>query len=333
MSMKFFRPHHVLRAPAGDADDGGAVDRGDDFEPTDDVEDDAPAPAPAAKAEPEDKSLRDAVEEDETDVDPDDPDGKLKDKGKDTRIPASRHKAILERERERRVELETRLAQYEKGQKVAQVNEDLTAAEDSVGKLEKEYNELLADGKIAEATAKMGEIRRTERQIVEQKAALQLAAVESRAIETIRYNTTLDRIESEYPELDEKDESYDKELVAEVLDLQDSFRAKGYTPSVALQRAVKYVMGATTTRQKEVVTTKARVDKTEVAKEVRKEAAVRKNIDAALKQPASTARVGVDSDKMGGGLDAKSVIKMDYKDFNKLDDATLARMRGDEFAG
>ena len=41
--------------------------------------------------------------------------------------------------------------------------------------------------------------------------------------------------------------------------------------------------------------------------------------------------MGQDSDKLGGGaVTAKDAMKMSDEDFAKLDEKTLARMRGDE---
>ena len=41
-------------------------------------------------------------------------------------------------------------------------------------------------------------------------------------------------------------------------------------------------------------------------------------------------KVGMDSDKAGGALTAKDVMKLSQEDFSKLPDDVLARMRGDE---
>lgn len=334
--QRLFRP-----ADDGDAGGGGGgtADRGDDFAPTPDE----PKVAEPVEVKPADDAakgegatLRDPDPDADADADAD-ADPKAAKGAKETRIPLKRHQAVLDRERAQRADLERQLAQYQNGAKVADVNAALTATEDSVASMEKEYSSLLADGKLEAATAKMAEIRRTERSIITQQSALDLAAVEARAVETVRYNTTLERVEDAYPALNPDGQDYDKDVMAEVVDLKMSFQARGYTPSVALQRAVKYVMGEpTTTRQAAATTATARVDKAAVEKEVavgaRKAGQVAKNIDAALKTPPSTAKIGIDSDKIGGGVNAKNVMNMSYKDFSKLDDATLSAMRGDELA-
>ena len=76
---------------------------------------------------------------------------------KDSRIPASRHKEILEREREKRADVERQLAQYQNGQQVASINTEITAMEDKVAQMEKEYANLLTDGEIDKATSVMAQ--------------------------------------------------------------------------------------------------------------------------------------------------------------------------------
>lgn len=331
---------YPLMAPADDdGSAGGAADRGDDFVSTGD---DAPPPKaePAAKteAEPAAKTAPAASEGEGEGGEHKDEGLRAEDKRskKDSRIPLSRHEQILARERARSEDLARQLAQAETAKQTTATHTAVAEAETALAKMEQEYAELIADNKSSEAAAKMAEIRKMERGIITQQNALDLAAVEARAVETVRYSTTLERIEAAFPILNEDHADYDKAVVAEVLDLKASFEARGYSRSVALQRAVKYVVGEPkTTRQEAAVEAEARVDKDEVAKvakdlNARKEEGVRRNIDAALKTPPSAAKVGLDSDKAGGSLNAANAIKLPYSEFVKLDDATLARMRGDE---
>lgn len=339
--MNIRHSFYPLMAPADDdGSAGGAADRGDDFVSTGD---DAPPKAePAAKAEAEAEpaaKTAPAAPEGEGEG------GEHKDEGlraedkrskKDSRIPLSRHEQILARERARSEDLARQLAQAETAKQTTATHTAVAEAETALAKMEQEYAELIADNKSSEAAAKMAEIRKMERGIITQQNALDLAAVEARAVETVRYSTTLERIEAAFPILNEDHADYDKAVVAEVLDLKASFEARGYSRSVALQRAVKYVVGEPkTTRQEAAVEAEVRVDKDEVAKvakdlNARKEDGVRRNIDAALKTPPSAAKIGLDSDKAGGSLNAANAIKLPYNEFVKLDDATLARMRGDE---
>ena len=311
-------------APAGDdgADTGGTdtgtADRGDDFVATDD--DDAPdAKAPAAKA------AGDGADPEDPDADPE----AAGDKKREQRIPLSRHKDMLEKERAKRADLERQLSQFQRGTEVATLNEDITQAEDAILAMEKEYNNLLADGELEEASALMAKIRRTERSIGEAKNDMKIAAAEARATERARFNIALERIESAYPQLNEDHEDYDEALMEDVIDLKGAYERKGLTPTAAMQKAVDKLLGTSTKKQEAAIDTTPRVADKDVAAE-RKKDAVKKTLDAVGKTPPSTTKVGMDSDKAGGSLTAKDVMKLSQDDFRKLPDDVLARMRGDE---
>ena len=311
---------------ADDADDASGVDRGDDFVPTDDE----PGTTPKA-----------AGADGEGDVDPDSPDGEEKDKadeaektkgkGKENRIPLSRHKDLLEKERAKRADLERQLASYQRGKEVASVNEDITKLEDKIMGLEKEYTKLMADGEVDKATEAMSKIRRMEREVSEQKSDLKIAAAEARATETARYSIVLERIEAAYPELNEDHDDYDEEVASDVLDLKSAYQSRrGMTPAAALQAAVQKLLGKGTAVQKAAVDVTPRVPKEDPAAE-RKKKAVEKALDASKRTPPNASRLGQDSDKLGGGMvTAEDAMKMPDEDFLKLDEKTLARMRGDE---
>jgi len=326
--MKLHWIFNRYMAPADDGTGGAASDRGDDFTPTDDeVKDEKGAGQEKTETEETDA---DETEADETEAKDD---KATKAKGK-PRIPLDRHQTILARERDQRAALEAELARYKQGEKVAEVSAEITEAENALVKLEEQHAGLLADGKAAEAAALMSRIRKDERAIIEQRAGLQLAAVQARAVEQVRYETTVERLEEAYPQINPDHEDFDKDKTAEVLDLRDAFKARGETPSKALQKAVKYVFPATTTKQKAATEVEARVDKDAAAKAVadaRRTDAVKKNVDAALKQAPNTSKVGMDHDKAGGGeITAKTVMNMSYDQFSKLTDADLARARGDD---
>lgn len=303
---------HPYLAPAGDdgADTGGTdvIDRGDGHDgPEDDTPEGEAPEAPAKAPEPA--------------------------KRKDDRLPLARHKEILDKERAARAAVEAELQNLKRGQAVANTNEQITATETAILALEKNYTSLLADGELDKAAGVMAQIRASERAIIESKAAFQTQAAEARAYERVRYDTTVERLQEAYPALNDDHDDFDPQLTGEVMELQAAYRTQGYSPAEALQKAAKVLMGATTTRQQRAVDTDVRVGKGDLAKataEERRKAAVTKNLGVAGKQPPSSRDVGVDSDRMGGGLNARDVIKMPQEAFAKLDEAQLARMRGDE---
>lgn len=249
-------------------------------------------------------------------------------------IPLDRHKAILERERAARKTLEEQLAAASQGQAVKKTNEELTALENEVMGLEDQYNRALIDGKTDEATKLFRQIRQTERQITERKAGFEIQAAEARAIEKVRYDTTLERIEEAYPQINPDDDRFDEGLAQEMVEMRDAYLTRGHSRSDALQKAVKYILKPMTQKQKDAVSVTARVseeDKAAALRDERAKGSREKAAEAAGKQPPNTSSIGRDSDRAGGGiLDAKSVLKMSQMDFAKLDEKELARMRGDD---
>ncbi len=316
--------HFLLLAPEPGDTGGSADDRGDSLTPDMNPEDPDGKPAEAA-AEAAAEALKKELEPEDGDEDAED---KPKSK-KDSRIPESRHKAILEKEREKRADLERQLAQYQSGGQIADVNAQITAAENDIAELDKEYNALLTDGEVDKAAALMQRIRATERQMSEAKSDMKIHAAEIRATERARYSTALERVEMAFPTLNPDHDDYDEEAMSEVADLKSAYEMKGLTPTAALQKAVKMIVEPRTTRQEMATTTKPNVTEKDIAAE-RKTEAVKKTAEAVSKTPAALTKVGKDGDKMGGGrFDADQVMSMSQKEFATLNDADLARMRGD----
>lgn len=284
------------------------------------------------------------------DVDPDNPDGELipetvettpapkkdpekapeePEHAKEPRIPLTRHKEILEKERAQRAELEARVAQYEKGQKVAVFNEDITALETEIAKLDKEYLRLLADGELDKAADVQEKMRGMERKANDAKSDMKVAAAVAQATERARYDIVLERIEAAYPELDPDGDKYDERIMARVVKMHSANQRSGMPPAASLQDAVTFVLGDPKTKaQERAVLVSPRPSQADVAAE-RREAAVGKTLDATRRTPPSTSKVGMDSDKMGT-LTAKDIMKMSQDDFAKIPEDVLSRMRGDE---
>ena len=312
---KFFR----LCDPESDT---GGTDRGDNL-----PEDNVVADVEDVKDDPKVKELKEEIDAEAEEAKDEEPKAK-----KDSRIPLSRHKEILEKEREQRASLERQLAQYQNGQQVANVNEEITALENSVLKLEKEYANLLTDGEIDKATAVMQQIRKAERDMAESKSDMKIHAAEIRATERARYSTALERVEAAFPTLNPDHDDYDEAAMAEVADLKSAYEMKGLTPTAALQKAVKMIVEPRTTRQEVATSSNPRVGEKGIAAE-RKKDAVEKTVKAVGKTPPSLSRVGLDGDKLGGGANsAEAVMKMSQREFAQLSEESLAKMRGDDLS-
>jgi len=307
-------------------EDNTPVDRGDELETTSEVEE--VVTQPEVKEEPVAETV-DPTDDDDGEDTEDAEEEKPKAKKPTARIPLSRHKEILEKERATRSELERQLAQYQQGQEVADLNADITAVETKVIALEKEYAKLLTDGEVDKAAAIMSEIRRLDRDMSDYKNDMKIQAAESRATERARYNISLERVEAAFPQLNPDHDDFDVDLLTDVADLKTTYERKGLTPTDALQKAVKKMVGTESKKQEAATEVKPTVDAKAVAAE-RKKDAVGKTLEAISKTPPSMAKVGIDSDRIGGSMSAQDVMKMSYKDFSALPEETLARMRGDE---
>lgn len=330
-----------LQAPAGDADGGGgaAVDRGDDFV-VNGIEDDDELP--------EKKAVADVDEGDDAGDDKDDGDDKGDEKAdakteakKGKAIPLDRHEKILAKERDRRETLERELKAFQGGKAVADTNADLQVIDTKILELEREYNKQLTDGEIDKATATMQQIRQYERAATEKASEVRIQAAEARAVERVRYDVALERIESTYPELNVDHDDYDAGIYGEVVDLMQAYQATGkYSPTQALQKAVKMQLGTAGSAQAKATSVAPRIDsesaevRAAAAKE-RRTNAVGKSLDAAKRQPPDGSRTGTDSDKLGADRTARDIMKMTQPEFSKFakDDRALAKARGDFVEG
>lgn len=347
--MKMKALARLYRAPEP-GEDGAGADRGDDWTPTPDEAPESPDMKAArlekeaedrkkdeagakGKEKPEDKAKGEGEDKPE-----DKPEGEEdKDKKKDTRIPLKRHKEMLEREREKREDLERQLKQYQGSKELADTSKEIGDLENQIAAKETEYAKALADGETEKA-AKLGvEIRKLDRQISDLNAQHKIAAAEARAVETTRYQIALERVEAAYPQLNEDHDDFDKEVYDEVVDLMGAYRARGLTPTDALQKSVRMVFRGVskTSAQEKAATVTPRVDKDEVdpekIKAERKKGAIDKALEAVEKSPGTaTSKNGLNSNEAGGVRSAKDVIKMSQDDFAKLDEKELARLRGDE---
>jgi hypothetical protein len=320
--MKFLFPNltFYIDEPAG-----GGADYGDNL-----VDDAAEA---AAAAEAAEQAAAVALAEETTKKDEKPADEKAH-TGKGI-IPIERHEGILARERAQREALAARLAQFERQNQSAVTSVQIEAAEKELANKEGQYNKLLADGELDKAAALMKDIRMSERAINTQVRQAEMEAVRVMAVEQVRYDTVVERMETAFPEINPDSPEYDNDVALEMRDLSEAYQLKGLTPSAALQKAAKLILEPKTRAQKiatEVNPNASEEDVAAAARALRREAANEKGVDAANKTPPLTTKVGKDSDKAGGGVTQDlQVMKLSQKEFDALDEATLAKHRGDTF--
>lgn len=348
MNIFKFAKYARLMKPADDGNSGAGAaepDRGDHFEPTEAAlaEEAAKAAKPAltdeeAEAEREKLGLgakpaeKPAAKEGEAKDGEEEEDPKA-DKKKDSRIPLSRHTEILQRERAARELLEAELAEARKGQAKQQTDAKVGELETKLADLEEKYAVAMTDGDTKAAQALMKEIRVTERTVIEQQAAVRTQEATNAAVEQVRFDATVERLETAYPQLKVGSDTFDQALVSEVLELKGAFVLQGLTHSAALQKAVGYVIRPASVQQEKAINVTPRVDAdaavAAAAKADREAAARKRGVAAADAQPPALGKDGANSDTAGGALDAKAVMKMSNEQFSKLSEEDLSRLRGD----
>lgn len=312
----------------GDTGGGGAVDRGDNFDAGDQTADDQSA----ANAGASEDDLEVATGEENKDGaegdQPRDATGKFAKKDRETTIPKSRFDEQVRKERERADAAERRLAEIEQQRQQVARGADIGKLEDEVKELRAKERKALIAGDDKTATEMSEQADRLNRQIAIEQARDMTAAAKESAREEIRWDMTLESIEKQYPALDETSEHFDQDLSDDVLDAMSGIMRRERLPrSQAMVKAVQKVMD----RQKgaEAAETEGKGLRSAAKEEDRKEAAVKKNVDAANRQPASTKKVGADSDKHGQNKEVPDANDMTFEEFSALPDTTKAKMRGD----
>lgn len=312
----------------GDTGGGGAVDRGDNFDAGGQAADDQSA-ANAGASEDDLKVATGEENKDGAEGDqPRDATGKFAKKDRETTIPKSRFDEQVRKERERADAAERRLAEIEQQRQQVARGADIGKLEDEVKELRAKERKALIAGDDKTATEMSEQADRLNRQIAIEQARDMTAAAKESAREEIRWDMTLESIEKQYPALDETSEHFDQDLSDDVLDAMSGIMRRERLPrSQAMVKAVQKVMD----RQKgaEAAETEGKGLRSAAKEEDRKGAAVKKNIDAANRQPASTKKVGADSDKHGQNKEVPDANDMTFEEFSALPDTTKAKMRGD----
>lgn len=316
--MNLFLQHRLMAETDGEGSDtgGGAVDRGDDFTPS--TLEDAVADEPAdAKA--------DATPDADADADKGDDEPKRDEKGRF--IPKERFDEQVKKERAAREAAEARAAEAESRVREQETGEDIQRMIDEVKALRKSERKALLDGDEDKADSFSEKADELNRLIAERRTEIKLARAEDATVEKVRTQDTIDRLQQQYPQLDDSSDQFDEDLVDDVLALQRYYiQEKRMTPSKALTRAAERVMSD----RQPAAAADAKGEKGLAAaqKADRKQAQVAKNVDAAKRQPASTKDVGMDSDKGGQKTDV-DVNGMSFEEFKALPESTLKRLRGD----
>lgn len=310
-------------APAGDdgADGGGGsapeADRGDSIEPITDNMDapadpDAPADAPADPdvegAETEDeKAERERAEAEET-------------RKKNIRIPKTRFDEALGKAKAREAALLDEIEKLRGGQQANATHQAIDKMRATIDELQDKYEDMILDGRKEEARKTRKNIEELRDQLTDYQTSVKSDAARRGAVEELTYNAQLANLESRYPALNPDHVEFDEHKIAEVSALMKAFTNAGEPRAQALNRAVHYAMGAAPAPAQQ-----SGKPADPRAPEARKKAA-----EADRQQPPSAKAVGLDSDRGGRGTSGDiDVMRLDQRKFAKLDEDTLAKLRGD----
>lgn len=183
-----------------------------------------PVEEPVAEEPPAEEPVEEPVEDDKSD------------KLAKQKVPYERFKQAVEKERAKKEQLERELqslrSKLDEQDSVEVTEEELNALGDLLieGKTQ-DYAKGMKD--ILEKVFQKGVITATERA----KAVAKMETTEERiARERVEAAT---RWQAEYPEFDPNSEVFDEDLLMEAVALRDAYESQGFSPSAAIERAVK----------------------------------------------------------------------------------------------
>ncbi len=300
-----YDPEKVLTEEHAPQEDTSLVDsaEGDDVPPADSAEgDDVP---PADSAEGDDVPPVDTAQEDTP---------------RPVMLPKSRYDSMKGRMDRENEQLREELAQLRQGAQQQQVEQAEQPTLDSqLAELDAGITKAMADGEHEQAAQLMASARRMERQAFQQALQHTSQNTSTQAQQSMEYDMFIDQLESARPELDAESGTFDEALSNEVVDLMQAFATRGGTPKQALEKALAYTFpegwqGVPASKEEQAPPPRA----TDVSK----------NIETAQNQPPRM-DAGVTSDQAGMG-EQIDVMALSDEEFDKLTDAQLARLRGDD---
>ena len=191
---------------------------------------------------------------------------------------------------------------------------------------EREYMNLVLDGKEADAVQLRQEIRTAEKTQLEFDMSQKMQQTVSQNAQATALQAAANELEANFPVFDQNSADYNADYTQEVIDLRDAFIVQGFDAVDALSKAANFVIKdhslAEEAPQESTLTQSAAPMQDEVAK---KRAEVNKKLKAAKAQPpelpgeSSAAR----------GEKALDISNMTEEEFDALPDATIKRLRGD----
>jgi hypothetical protein len=229
-------------------------------------------------------------------------------------IPKSRFDSAQSRARNAEGKLKEYEARDAAAQAAAPTDSTAQVMDERLVEIDQKIEQARLDGDADAIVRLSTEARGIERELFTVIAREEAQHAGSAAQENVKLDTLIENLETTYDILNPDSENFDKEVIGEVLDLQSAFVARGDTPSVAMLKAVSYV-----------------IPEERVIDEIgaKRTTNVKKNLDAASRTAPGTNDIGNDSSAGGISTDTPDVSQMSEEEFDALPESTLKRLRGD----
>jgi hypothetical protein len=242
-------------------------------------------------------------------------------------IPQTRFNEAVGKERGRAEMAEAELNKYRQRDAQQQQAENFEESQAKVKEMLTQHSKLLADGDLDKASEVMGDVLQLRDDMQNARMDRQADNARNSAKVEVQYDSTVEKLEAEYPEINPDSESFDQVAVRQVqMMVTGIMQSEGKNPAEALLEATNILLKPA----KEAAGLREKPSEEVVEAGLRRtQQQIDKNIKAAAAQPPATGEVGADHDKTGGPLDASTVTKMSWDEFVKVPDAELAKMRGD----
>jgi hypothetical protein len=189
---------------------------------------------------------------------------------------------------------------------------------EEVNDLRKDWQKAMLNNDEAAATVALDKMTEAETELNQLRLDQASSATRQQTNEDVSYANALSSLEDEFPQIDEKSEDYDKELMVKMTRLHTGLVNSGQDIVSALEEAA------------EVYLTPFKKDKKETIKETLRKGAKKTLAETIKDQPPDTSKLGV------GHLDTKGVVlkpsRMTREQFDKLDEDQLSVLRGDKVA-
>jgi len=293
------------------------VDRGDTL------------PEPVKAEEPVVEPVEEVKAAEEPTEEPAEEEPKAEDDTKGHMIPKTRFDQAVQKERGEKAELAQRLKQYQDRDRQQNEAQNFEESQLKVKEMLKQHSSLLADGDLDKASDVMEQVLQLRDDMQNARMDRQANNARNGAKIEVQYDSTVQRLEAEYPEINPDSDDFDQIAVRRVqMMITGLMQNEGKNPAEALQEATDILLKPA--KQAKGDTLREAPSQEAVDSGLRRtQQQIDKNIQTAAKQPPSLTDVGKDHDKTGGALDADMLSSMSFDEFIKVPDSELAKMRGD----